>query len=972
MPKPEIVERALAAIKGYAQYEYFFERLDSPAWLEPLAEKGMFKHPQPVEKVDPYIRFPFWPESRYLARMSKLPEAQAVVLRITLGIPSSDNSRVYDDVAEIALSLPPELAAKLVPKMVEGIRLPIKLQLKDKMGALIVHLAEGGQGAAAATLTAAVLGLSPDPSTPGEEELLRFPKPQPLLEDFYYARVVDKAVPALVSAVGLDAVQLFTGLLDDAIRLSRKPSDEEENTEDFLYIAHPAIELGGGRDDIPGILLYAVRDAAEQLIKSDAGQLTRVLEALQQKRWSSFERLRLHLCRVFLESGGLEVAEQAFQDPEILGRASFQHEAVLLLKEVFSRLSAAMQTRLLEWMDRGWPEASIRRWLEFCGQPVTDDAIRELSDIWKRDHFAILEGQLPGPYQQKLDELVAKMGAARKLEKPKGITGGAFGAVSPKAPEEFEQMSVPETFEFLAAWTPGTSIFEATAEGAGQKLAAAVQDRLEEFVAVAGEFRRLDPTYVRSFFGALTSALKAERTFAWQPVLELAAWVTAQPREILGRKGGGHFVADPDWGWSRDAIIDLLTSGFDEKLPGRFTSDLRSMVWTVLRPLSEDPNPAPADEIPDPERAGALVRRFAQKDERAREADLSSLSINTTRGRAMHAVFTYARWVRLSIESERAAGSKSPAGFDEMPEVREVLEAHLDVGHEPTRTIRSVYGDHLTMLGWLDWNWLEASLGRILPLADADYHFFSAAWRSFVVFNAPNTTLFRAMTGCYRKAIEHLGKDILPRHSVKSPEDALAEHLMAYYWQGALEFGGADPLLDDFFALASDAVRGHAMWYVGISVAGWKDEAPPEVYGKLQDLFGRRLEAARGVPSPDGFSAELSKFGYWFTSEKFEERWSLETLLAVLQLSKKTASEMDVVKRLSELCPRYPIECVSCLQLMIEGDKEGWVLIGVEGDARTLLKRALDSNNREGSSSARRLVEWLIAKGQFAFRDLLS
>ena len=972
MPKPEIVERALAAIKGYAQYEYFFEHLDSPAWLEPLSEKAMFKHPQPVEKVEPYIRFPFWPESRYLVRMSKLPQAQATVLKITVGIPSSDNSRVYDDIAEIALSLPPALAAKLLPKLVEGIRLPIKLLLKDRMGALIVHLAEGAQGAAAATLARATLALSPDPRAPGEEELLRFPKPQPLLEDFYYARVVDKAVPVLVSAVGVDAVRLFTSLLDDAIRLSRKPSDEEGNTEDFLYIAHPAIELGGGRDDIPGILLYAVRDAAEQLIKSDPGQFTRVLEALQQKRWSSFERLRLHLCRVFLESGGLEVAEQAFQDPEILGRASFQHEAVLLLKEVFTRLSGPTQKNLLEWIDRGWPEASIRRWLEFCGEPVTDDAIGELSDIWKRDHFAVLEGQMPEAYQQELDGLVTKMGAARKLEKPQGITGGAFGAVSPKAPEEFEQMSVGETFEFLAAWTPGTSIFEATAEGAGQKLAAAVGNRLDEFVTEAGEFRRLDPTYVRAFFGALTGALNAERTFTWEPVLELAAWVTTQPREIPGRKGGGHFVADPDWGWSRDAIIDLLTSGFDEKLPGRFTSNLRSMVWTVLRPLAEDPSPAPADEIPDPERAGALVRRFAQKDERAREPDLTSLSINTTRGRAMHAVFKYARWVRLSTVSERAVGGKSPAGFDEMSEVREVLETHLDVGHEPARTIRSVYGDHLTMLGWLDWNWLEANLGRILPLADTEYPFFSAAWRSFVVFNAPNTTLFREMMGCYRKAVEHLGKDILPRHWVRSPEDALAEHLMVYYWQGALEFGGADPLLDDFFVSASDAVRGHAMWFVGISVPGWRDEAPPEVYGKLQDLFGRRLEAAQGAPSPDAFSAELSNFGYWFTSEKFEERWSLETLLAVLQLSKKTASEMDVVKRLSELCPKYPVECVSCLRLMIEGDKEGWVLIGVEGDARTLLKRALDSNNPEGSSSARRLIEWLIGKGQFGFRDLLT
>ncbi len=161
------------AIRGYAQYQYFFDRLDSPAWLEPLAEKGMFKHPQPVEKVDPYIRFPFWPASQYLVRMAELPEAQETVLKITRDIPSSDNSRVYDDVAQIALSLPPALAVELVPKLVEGIRLPLMLLLKDRIGALIVHLAQGGQGAAAATLTAATLALSSNPNIP-REELLRF------------------------------------------------------------------------------------------------------------------------------------------------------------------------------------------------------------------------------------------------------------------------------------------------------------------------------------------------------------------------------------------------------------------------------------------------------------------------------------------------------------------------------------------------------------------------------------------------------------------------------------------------------------------------------------------------------------------------------------------------------------------------------------------------------------------------------
>jgi hypothetical protein len=969
MLKPEIVDRALAAIKGYAQYEYFFERLNSPAWLTPLSERGMFRNPQPVEKVDPYIRFPFWPESRYLARMSKVPEAQAAVATITLAIPATENSRVYDDIADIALALPPEFAATLAPKLVEGVRLPIKLLLKDKVGDVIAYLAQSGQRAAAKTLTQAALALTADPSAKKHEgEELYFPKPQPLFEDFYYARIVAKSLPSLVSAVGIEAVELYANLLDDAISLSRKADEAPGNDEDYLYIAHSAIEQGGGQDDVPGILLFAIRDAAEQVIRYDAAQLSRVLDVLGSKRWTSFVRLKLHLCRLFLTSGGQATAERIFQSPDILNRGSLQHEAVLLLKSSFAGFSAESKERLLTWIDRGWPDEASKRWLELTGQPATEENIRGLGDIWKRDHLAVLRGQLPEPYQGKLDELVARRGPAHTLDEPKGISGGAFGAVSPKAPQELGTMSAPEIIEFLATWTPGTDMFEATAEGAARDLGGAVSAEPDRFIAAAGEFKRLDPTYVRAFLSALAAAVKENRLFDWMPVLDLAAWVVSQPREIPERKGG-LLVADPDWGWSRDAIIDLLSAGFDQKLKGRFTLELRDRVWSALRPLTNDPHPSPADEVRDPKQSESpVVRRFAASDERAREMDFATFSINTTRGRAMHAVFSYARWVRLEME---AKGEK-PAGLEVMPEVREVLEEHLDVNHEPAQTIRSVYGDHLTLLAWLDWNWLEANIDRILPMDEADYPYFKAAWRSFIVFNQPNTSLFRVLTERYRKAVHHLGKDVLPRHQVKSPEEALADHLMVFYWLAALEFGAADRLLDDFYAHASDEIRGHAMWFIGISVAGWDDKAPPEIFVRLQDLFRRRLEAATSAASAEAFESELSNFGFWFTSQKFDERWSMDTLLAVLRLCKKATSEMDVMKRLAEVCPSYPVECVASLRLIIEGDKEGWILIGVEGDARALLKEALRSNVPEASFAATRLIEELIAKGQFGFRTLLD
>jgi hypothetical protein len=88
--------------------------------------------------------------------------------------------------------------------------------------------------------------------------------------------------------------------------------------------------------------------------------------------------------------------------------------------------------------------------------------------------------------------------------------------------------------------------------------------------------------------------------------------------------------------------------------------------------------------------------------------------------------------------------------------------------------------------------------------------------------------------------------------------------------------------------------------------------------------------------------------------------------------STKVLPEMDVVKRLSELCPRYPVESVACLRLIIEGDTDGWILLGIENDARALLSQALAGNHPDGALSAKRLVEELIAKGQFSFRTLLG
>ncbi len=952
MIKEETVQRALQEIqKGFAQYEYFFSQLDSSAWLEPLARNGFFRKPLKPIRDGERISLPLWPESRYLVRMSTRPEAQQAIVQIVLGIPDTDNSRVHDDLAEIALALEPVHSAKLVPQASKWVESPFKLLLAEKIANLIVHLAKGHEGKAALTLARAALALGPDPtasqsSGEGEEKLFRRIEPQAHFDHFWYQRILLKTIPELTRAAGLDAVRLCFDLLNDAIAYSTKNSAEnKDDDEDYIYIRHTAIEVGQSRDDIPDSLLCAARDAAEQLITRDHTQFSEVIGLAASKRWVTFRRLELHLCRLFPDEGQA-FTERFFHTPEKLERPSLRHEAVLLLKTRFAALTQETQQRILEWMDQGPSEDAIQRWLQFVGQPVTTESIKAISNQRRRDFFAILEDQLPEPYRHKLDTLVAAAGAARRLEETDRIKGGAFSPQSPKSASELAQMTVDDVISFLETWKAGPGMFEATKEGMGRDLTAIVIRRPVEFATAASKFRNLDPTYIRSLFAGLTAALKNDAKFDWQPVLELAAWITNQPREIAGRTGDV-FVQDPDWGWTRDAIIDLLTAGFEDRI-GKLTLEYRPAVWQALKPLSEDPFPT-------------------LENETGPNFDPAFLSINSTRGRALNAVVQYAVWVQDCTNPKPADWRQHT--FAQMPEVQSVLDARLDLKIEPTLTIRSVFGRCLQWLARLDWQWLQERLAIIFPLANEKALYFHAAWDSFLFAWKPSAALLPDLFPFYRAGIQHIGKEAGKMQRPANPDDLLSEHLIIFYWWGTLNLDGEDRLLSDFYSTASDKLRAHATWFVGRSVSEWDENVPDEPLARLKSLFEWRLKIASESASIDDFRQELMAFGWWIDAAKFGEEWKLETLLSVLQLTKKIANEMNVVKHLVEFSSKYPRDSVACLRLMVEGNTDRWLLVGVEKEAEDILTHALASPAARDSGLA--LIQELMARGHYGFRKVL-
>ncbi len=108
------------------------------------------------------IGFPPWPESGYLARVARLPVAHQDVLDVSLAVQQTENVRVYEDLADVALALPPALAVRLVPKVSEALALSYLARMPDKLGNLVARLADGGEFEGALSLARSLLDIPGD------------------------------------------------------------------------------------------------------------------------------------------------------------------------------------------------------------------------------------------------------------------------------------------------------------------------------------------------------------------------------------------------------------------------------------------------------------------------------------------------------------------------------------------------------------------------------------------------------------------------------------------------------------------------------------------------------------------------------------------------------------------------------------------------------------------------------------------
>ena len=423
-------------------------------------------------------------------------------------------------------------------------------------------------------------------------------------------------------------------------------------------------------------------------------------------------------------------------------------------------------------------------------------------------------------------------------------------------------------------------------EGLGRQLTEVVTADPKRFSENALQFQGLDATYVRSFLQGIETAAKQKAAVSWQPVLELCKWVLSQ-KEQTAKPKNALIDRDPDWSWAKKAVANLLYEGLTGRDGYEIPFNLRDFVWNILRPLTDEPDISP------------------EREESSSSFDPATRSINSIRGIAMHCVVKYALWIRRHIDKNADSKIRIERGFEEMQEVREVLDYHLDPEIEPTWTIRSVYGQWFPTLILLDISWATKNVSKIFPHEKKYRELRDVAWETYIVFCVPYEAAFEMLHNEYKRSIDQIGVVTKKRKYLADPAERLAEHLMVFYWKGKIDLSAQGNLVDSLFKQASVKIRRHALAFIGRNLGG-TNLPPPSILDRLKTLWDRRLSAVR--TSTPAAAEELVDFGWWFVSGTLDDSWSISQLKETLRLAGRVEPDHMVMKHLADIANARPLD----------------------------------------------------------------
>lgn len=952
----EQIKNLKSLLQSGADMEFFFSSIKSVEWLPALLDHGFFDSPPEPERGAGWVSFPPWPQSRYLARIAvQVPE---VAVKVALHIPHTENVRVNDDIFGVALAVPPPLAAKLLPRISKWVEGEDLRWMANDVADVIAHTASA-DFKSAVKLLRALISFTPDPEKTEKAKIREAGgllgwglEPSSRLEVHDYQKLLATAVPPLLRENPLETLTMLARVLDRFI--SDKMDRGAPPGYDGSVYWRPSISPSDQNPDHKQIsyLVAALRDAGETAVTNDWITIDQLLSVVRKPSWHIFRRLELHWARVFRAQVDPAFLKRLLLTADYFFSGNFDLEYGQLLRDAFNVLAPEEQPQIFQWVEQG-PRADDLAWMtkSASGEPAPEETVAGRIAYWRVNRLFWIKDALPPAWRARYDQWVAQ---SREPEHP-GFhvwSGGVeVGVRSPLTSDAFHAMTMPQQLDFLRTWEPESRDWNGPMkEGLAGTLQAEVKAHPVPYFEKADQFLGMDPLYLSGLLRGFLEGLKQHTVSAWEPFWTLARWILDQPDpeaeiadEFIGRSRLGR-----RWLSCRLEIarfVDALLSGELAKL----SLAERASVWEVVERLTHDPNPTLADEARDAKS----------------NMDPFSLSLNTVRGEAVHAVFSFIRWVRSHLP-EAQHGAQT---LDDLPEARTTLESLLDPQVEPTLTVRSIFGANITPLSFWAEAWLRERLGKIFPTGGHD-ELWKIAWETFIGFSRAHVATLSLLRAQYATAIARMSQDPKDERRHEDARVSLGQHLMVNYWWGHLDFEQPDDLLAAFFARAPETVRAKVMAFVGRSFAQSAELVPPDIHARLVKFWNWRVTLAAAAKS-GGFQDELANFAWWFDSKKFDDIWATQQMIVALELSHASDKRFLWMRRFAEIAEKYPNEAVRALELTLQAVQQKDGQFWEDDEAAAIFRAAANLGDNVTRQRARRAQNILLGMGKSQFLHAL-
>ncbi len=933
-PTPEQVDEAVPLFSTRQREAYFFDRLENPYWIGPLAARSLFATAPSVETVEGGgTRHPKWAASSYLARMAKLApeEVLAVLLKI-----KTENASVIDDMLVAAIEMAPTLAKKLVPQICQAVDRDSLWYGVGNATKLCVHLATGMENETAFQLAGTLFSSHRMPS--GNDRASA--------AGYEYLEGLQTVASALLALDAKRFCRLLVSSLNTSIE--RREYTDSATGRDYSFVWRPTIEEHEENHDFEfaSRLVGVATRCLEQGIGSGFATLAEILQILDEQKFSLFKRLSLHLIDEFAQTDP-DIARKAIMNRSLLDQSELKHEYARMVGQQWDILDSSDQQTWLEWVDAG-PTATKG----VAGEYDKNDIDR--AEWWKFERFHWIRDHLPTNERQFYLGMRAKHGEPPLADLCARITS-SWGHESPIHREELESLPFAEVVRVVDAFIGAGDRDDITAVAA--VFGDYVRVRAVECSAEAAILKGSVAACVSAFIGKMAIAVTAGELIDVGSVLALCKWLIyegpAKRRE--SDESQGQIDGQP-WQEVRNEVIGFVGAvckADSDEQPRYDVATYRTTLWELVTSALHDS-------------ATSNVIRSTEDDPQLQ--DYLIFGINSPRGRAVDAALDYARWLGRQIGD---ANAKSlAAGFDGMPEVREFLDRQIAPENRTFEAL-SVIGARIGLIEWLDVNWLSSNAERLFDLREYDRSPSTAcgwaAWNSFLVWVNPRIELYRLFKSQFEYAVEQSSRVTIQDTDYSQPMFRLGEHLVVLYGRGELNLDGHG-LFSRFIAVTNPDIRRHAIAFVGISIERESD-LPAPLIQRLMLLWESYWKSSG--PSDAAAKPHAYLFGQWFSSGALPKDWSIERLEEFVSVVPMPSPENEVVPRLAKICETDIARSVAILQKIVDGDKDGWRIYLWRDSAREILESALKTSGPP-RDAAKKLIDRLGRRGYLEFGSLLA